>query len=92
MKTVIYGQAGLALIHFFLAEKLQAAKYRSVSHLSMPVILPASEFSLLLGCIRYVAPYTSNNFWTIVGRSYECSILLSHDDIMIQPLIYLFLT
>jgi len=62
MKTVIYGQGDFALIHFFLAQKLQATKYQSVSQLSRPVILPASEFSLLLGCIRYVALYISNNF------------------------------
>jgi hypothetical protein len=29
MKTVIYAQADFALIQFFLADKLQAAKYRS---------------------------------------------------------------
>jgi len=62
MKTVIHGQADFALIHFFLAEKLQAAKYRSVSQLSRQVILPACEFTLLLGWIRYVTPYISNNF------------------------------
>ena len=70
MKTVIYGQADFALIHFFLAERLQAAKYRSVSQLSRQVILPACEFTLLLGVDWYVAPYISQNFWTIVGRSY----------------------
>jgi len=59
---VIYGQSDFAHIHFFLAEKLQAAKYQSVSQLSRQVILPACEFTLLLGWIRYVTPYISNIF------------------------------